>query len=108
MQAARSKVIGRSKKLQSVLGVNMAFPRVSYLLTYNSAACRGHGFKMSSVSRLITARASNVRLALLDQITAEGLGNDATLMEVGHELPRNLHVQAKHITASSCTPCTST
>ena len=108
MQTTRSKVMVRPKKLQSVLGVKTVFPRVLCLLTYNSAACRGHGSKMSSVSGLITARASNVGLALLDQITAESLGNNATLMEVGHELPRNLHVQAKEISASSCTLCTST
>ena len=42
------------------------------------------------VSRLIAASTSNVRLALLDQLAAEGLGYDSSLVEVRHELPRDL------------------
>lgn len=49
---------------------------------------------MSCVSGLITACASYVCLALLDQLAAKGFGYDATLMEVGHELPRDLQLQA--------------
>lgn len=44
----------------------------------------------AGVSRLNTASTGNVRLALLDQLAAEGLGYDASLVEVCHELPRDL------------------
>ena len=56
------------------------------------------GFRMSCVSGLITARVSNVGLALLDELAAEGFGYDASLMEVCHKLPRDL----QHKQASQC------
>ena len=49
---------------------------------------------------LIAARASNVGLALLDQLAAKGFGYYATLVEVCHELPRDLQA-GKHFVASS-------
>ena len=47
----------------------------------------------------------NVRLALLHQVAAEGLWNDPTLVEVGHELPRDLQSPQALIAPCSMQPC---
>ena len=49
---------------------------------------------------LITARSSDVGLALLDQVAAEGFWYYPTLVEVCHELPRDLQT-GKDFVASS-------
>ena len=41
-------------------------------------------------------------LALLHQLATEGFGDDAALVEVGHELPRNLQRIKKHTKAFVC------
>ncbi len=55
-----------------------------------------------SCSGLIATSASNVGLALLDQLAAKGFGDDAALVEVGHKLPRNLQRIKRHTEALVC------
>ena len=60
---------------------------------------------MRGTSRLMAARPRNVRFALLHQVAAEGLGNDSTLVKVGHELPRDLHSPQALNAPCSMQPC---
>ena len=60
---------------------------------------------MRGASWFVAARTRNVRFALLHQLAAEGLGNDSTLVEVGHELPRDLHLPQALYTLCSMQPC---